>query len=143
MSDEIDALKQAEKERLYDLEPEPVAKSESAPVNTCGHAFGLRPWLWGILFIGLGLMWWLGGGIPFNWWAIFLLAPGLASLGEAIQMQQQAGRLTGAAYQKLVWGVILAALGLLWLFGFSLTLVWPLLLIGLGIKALFRLVEVW
>lgn len=139
MSDEIDALKEAEKEHLYDIEPEPIVKSEPAPVRVCGP----RRIMWGFLLIGLGLMWWMGGGVPFNWWAIFLLAPGLAGVSEGIQLQQRAGRLTRVARQKLTWGVILVALGLLWLFGFSLTFIWPVLLIGIGLKSIFRLVEVW
>ncbi len=139
MSDDINALKEAEKEKLSMLEVEPLSESEPAPVaakraegRVCAP-HGSGRWVWGILLIGLGAFALAGRGFPVNWWAIFLIAPGLTKLMGAVGEYRELGGLSGRGQERLAWGIILTLLGSMWLLGWSWSLFWPVLLVGLGL----------
>ena len=138
MSSDIDTLKQAEKEQLKNLtDTIPLEKSQPQPIEArCGHA---GSWVWGVTLVFLGAFWLLGGIFPFNWWAIFMLAPGLTKLSEALQIYWRQGRLSDYGGNALTWGVILTLMGGIFLFGGNPALFWPLILVGLGLSTLTRL----
>lgn len=138
MSDEINALKEAEKEKLYTLTeeslPEPPAAmtTKRTKGGVCAPNAAGR-WVWGLMLVLLGAFALAGRGFPANWWAIFLLAPGLSKLVSAVSEYRQVGGLTGRGQERLAWGVVLTLLGCMWLLGWSWTLFWPVLLMGLGL----------
>lgn len=79
----------------------------------------------------------------FNWWAIFMLVPGVVALFEAFMSLGRTGRID---IGRAIVGGILTALGVVFLFSLPLDLLrgvaWPLVLpvflIGAGLVLLLR-----
>jgi hypothetical protein len=97
-----------------------------------------------IVLIAIGIIFLLqnmGYSLPGNWWAIFLLIPAAYSLIGAWKSYQGAGgEITMAAVGPLIGGLVLLALGLVFLFNldFNWGVLLPGLLILLGLLALAR-----
>ena len=56
-------------------------------------------WIGGVILIGLGILFLLqnfGVPIPGNWWAVFLLLPGVGALWTAWRMYWREGRMTAS-----------------------------------------------
>lgn len=92
-------------------------------------------WLWGIVLV-------VGGGLLLlqnftsyrildvgNWWAIFILVPGISNLMRAWRSYRLRGTLTNGARNSAFWGFVLVAVALNFFFSFGWGLMMPLLLI--------------
>jgi hypothetical protein len=97
-----------------------------------------------IVLIAIGVIFLLqnlGYSLPGNWWAIFLFIPAAYSLLDAWKSYRSAGgEITMAAVGPLIGGLVLLALGLVFLFDldFNWGVILPGLLIALGLAALAR-----
>lgn len=95
-----------------------------------------------ILLQNMGFLWFS------NWWALFILAPGLLILYRAWQAYQASGeQFSRHVRTQLLGGIIVTALGVTFLFDINLHRLglhinwgqyWPVLLILLGAVLLFR-----
>jgi|SRR5450432_1939068 hypothetical protein len=90
------------------------------------------------VLIGLGVIFLLqefGLNIPFlnNWWALFILVPGLALLWRAYTGYQAAGRSTSEVNGQAFGGAVLVILASIFLFNLDIGKFWPLFLIVPGI----------
>lgn len=130
MSNEIDALKDAEKEKL----------SFEDSASTCmpgGH--DMEHWTGGLILIGVGLVFLLTnltGAALHNWWALFILVPGLVKVMKAVKFYQRDGRFSNRARDTFVWGFILILVAGTFLFNWSWGMIWPAFLIIFGLGAL-------
>jgi hypothetical protein len=96
-------------------------------------------WMAGGLLILLGIIFLaqnLGAFYLFNWWALFILIPAIASFAAAWNSYQANGRLTAAGRGSLVGGGILLAIAVALLFGLDFGLLWPIFLIIGGLVVL-------
>ncbi|MHB1132946.1 MAG: LiaF transmembrane domain-containing protein [Chloroflexota bacterium] len=92
----------------------------------------------GLVLVGLGLVFMLGNLTGFylhNWWALFILIPGLAALTRAYDLYRAAGQVTPAMRSPLISGLVILMVAASFLLGMSWNLLWPLVLVlvGLGI----------
>jgi len=128
MSDDIERLKEAEKE-AYDEE------EQSAPAQ---RRHGPH-WGAGIALIVIGLIFLLSNVTGFrldNWWALFILIPAVGSFSEAWRNYQRHNRFTRASRSSLLWGVIISLVAFTFLFDLDWGLIWPIFLIIGGLGAL-------
>ena len=99
-------------------------------------------WIGAAILIAIGLVYLfrhMGVHVPDDWWAIFILIPAVASLVRAWQVYVRDG-LSGEAARALLGGLVLVAITLVFLLGLHVDwgLLWPVLLILIGIGALVR-----
>ena len=96
-----------------------------------------RSWIWGFVFIIGGIILlaqqvgWLGA--RYNWWALFILVPALASLGGGFSELQRSGGFGAAVRAGLGSGLILLTLSLIFLFGLDWSQWWPLMVLVAGL----------
>ena len=93
-------------------------------------------WIGGLILIGLGVLFLLknfGVPIPENWWAIFLVLPGAGALWTAWRMYQRDG-VTRSATSTAIVGAVLVLFGVSFLAGFDWGVLWPVILIVLGVS---------
>jgi len=93
-------------------------------------------WIAGLVLIGLGVLFLLrnfGVPIPENWWAVFLILPGIGTLWTAWRIYRRDGRMSGGATSSAIVGAILVVFGLSFLAGFDWGILWPVILIALGV----------
>lgn len=131
MSDNIKELKDIERE-LLDAEGEKDGQNEVS----CGPNMA---WIPGLVLIGIGASFLLNNFTDFqlnNWWALFILIPAFASLGNFIRAYRVHGGLNDEARGSLIGSMILFFVAAIFLFGLSWGLVWPVFLIIGGIGAL-------
>lgn len=96
-------------------------------------------WIWGGILILVGAALLIGNmtSLRFdNWWAIIVLALGLRSVWRGWQWRKAAGRWSSRARSTLIWGAIITLAGTIFLFGWSWTTLWPLVIIIIGIGSL-------
>ena len=125
MSETIDDLKDAEKEKL---EPDHGDRHSNR-----GNVTG------GLVLITIGVIFLLSQITGFhinNWWALFILIPAFHNMNEAWQSYRANGRLTKHARHSLMGGLLIGMVAVFFLFSLSWNLFWPLVLIMLGIGAL-------
>ncbi len=95
----------------------------------------------GIVLIGLGIIFFLQQAGVFvlvgNWWAIFILVPGLFLLWRAYTSYNQAQGLTSEARHQIAGGVTLLVVAGIFIFNLDWGKVWPVFLILAGLWALF------
>jgi hypothetical protein len=100
------------------------------------------PVIAGIALIAIGLIFLLrnfGYPIPINWWAVFIFLPALGAFSAAWSTYQRNGRkVTQPVIGSALVGLLLAGLAVALLLGLDLSLLWPVLLILLGVAALGR-----
>jgi hypothetical protein len=99
------------------------------------------PWAGGIVLIMIGgilLLQNMNFAIPYlkNWWALFILIPAAGSLANAYSAYRYAGRLDARARGALIGGFFLTALAFALIFGISSALIWPAILILVGLSML-------
>lgn len=92
----------------------------------------------GVVLIVIGIIFLLQNTTGFrlhNWWALFILIPAFSALGAAYRMYKDQHALTPAARGSLVSGLILTLVAAVFLLGLSWGILWPLVLVlvGLGI----------
>ena len=100
-------------------------------------------WMAGLVLIAIGVLYLLhdAGILPTftNWWAFFLLLPGLGTLSAALGAYQRNGRhWTGEVTGLFVGGLLFVGLTAVFLFNLSYSWLWPLFLIAAGLFLLFR-----
>jgi hypothetical protein len=98
-------------------------------------------WIVGLILIALGVIFLaqnFGYGLAGNWWALLILLPAFACFAGAWSMyQRNGGNLTPPVTSAAVAGIFLAALALILFRGVELARFWPIILIVLGLAALF------
>ncbi|KAA3643383.1 MAG: hypothetical protein DWQ07_23000 [Chloroflexi bacterium] len=101
---------------------------------------GSNSWIWGLALIAVGGLLLLGNFTDFNfidvsnWWAIFILVPGISMLANAFSASRR-GRSGGG---QAIWGGFLVLLALSFFLNISFALIWPVFLILAGAGLLFR-----
>jgi hypothetical protein len=96
-------------------------------------------WIWGgiLILVGAALLTGNVTSLHFdNWWAIIVLALGLRSLWRGWQSRNATGHWGSQARSAIIWGGIITLAGLIFLFGWSWTTLWPLVIIIIGIGSL-------
>jgi hypothetical protein len=97
-------------------------------------------WIVGGVLILLGLVFIIRNitGVELhNWWALFILIPGLGSLATAWQMfVRNDRRITAASRGPLIGGIVLLAIAAIFLLGIDWAVAWPFLLIIAGAAVL-------
>ena len=125
MSETIDDLKDAEKEKLETDH----GNQHSNRSNVTG----------GLVLITIGVIFLLSQITGFhinNWWALFIMIPAVFKLNEAWQGYQSNGRFTDETRNALFGGLMLATVAGFFLFNIGWNLFWPLVLIMIGLGAL-------
>jgi hypothetical protein len=100
-------------------------------------------WVGGVILITIGVIYLLTnfGFLPTfdNWWALFILLPGLGTASAAIGgYRRNGGQLSFEVVMPLVASFFFLGLTLVFLFELNYTLVLPIFLITAGILMLFR-----
>lgn len=131
MYEDVDRLKEEEREAMFEGE------NEKADVPQ--HRSGL---ITGLVLIGLGVVFlWqnlFGYELLENWWALFILIPAVSRLAYAWRASRARGNWGGAAGHSLTWGLVLATVALIFLFGLEFGNLWPVLIILVGVSLLLR-----
>lgn len=100
-------------------------------------------WSWGLILILGGVFLLLDNmgilSVNFhNWWAIFILAPGISMIGTAVQNFRSSTPLSKRARTRGLLGVLITTFALSLFFDLSMTYIWPVLLVGFGIYLLVK-----
>ncbi len=100
-------------------------------------------WSWGVVLILLGGIFLLNNmGYDFisidNWWAIFILAPGLSMMASSFKYFRAKNRFSRGARTRGLLGLILSAFAVSLLFGIDMLYIGPALLVGFGIYLLLK-----
>ena len=95
-----------------------------------------------VALIGLGVIFLLrqyGVDIPLfqNWWAFFILIPGIGALWTGYNMYNRAGTWTQEAQGAVGGGVVITLIAFIFLLNLDWGKVWPLFLIVPGVLLLF------
>ncbi len=132
MSDEINELKEAEKQQSdYEFETE-----ETTSRARRRHS---KNWGAGLILIAIGVLFLVSNTTGFslhNWWALFILIPAFSNFGSALNNYQSNGRLTRSGRGSLTGALILTLIASVFLFDLDWGLVWPVFLIIGGLSAL-------
>lgn len=100
------------------------------------------PWVGGLVLIALGTIFLLqNAGMLYlnNWWALFILLPAIGSFSTAYALyRSNEHRLTSSVRNSLLGGVVFTMLAFGFLFGVSINIFLPLLLIVAGAGLLFN-----
>ncbi len=132
MSDDIDALKDEEKENMIN----PQAPAEPPQQSAKSHS---PQWIGGVILIAVGLIFLFSNISGFylqNWWALFILIPAIGSFGKAWQSYRANGRFTREASGPLTGGLVLTLIATAFLFNLDWGMIWPFFLIIGGLSAL-------
>ena len=128
MSDNLPANERPKTPPTPEMPPSPSGSPYSSPFHMGGLWGGVVLIIIGVVFLlqTMGLL-----SLGFNWWALFILIPGLGLLGRAYQASQEAGDVRG----PLVGGLIVTMIAVIFLFNLNFGVMWPMFLIiaGLGI----------
>ena len=145
MSDEIKRLKDEEKEDFIYID---VDKDDAVITSTDYETSPRRQrnsrndkWVGGVILIGIGLVFLLGNVTSFafhNWWALFILIPGVASLVNSYQSYHEDGRFSERARGPFIGGLILIFIASIFIFNLNWGAVWPVFLIIGGFGALLK-----
>lgn len=136
MNDNLEELKETEKEKLI-LETEDLETTPSSQPATKQH--NPEQWTGGLILIGIGLFFLLSNVANFslhNWWALFILVPGLSKLIHAGQLYREHGRFNHRVRQAFTWSIILILVACTFLFSWSWGAIWPLFLVVIGLGVL-------
>ena len=98
-----------------------------------------KGWIPGLVLIGIGVVFLLNNFTDFhldNWWALFILIPAFATLGNFWRAYRGAGRVNHDARGSLIGAMVLFFVAAVFLFGWSWGAVWPFFLIIAGVGAL-------
>ncbi|MBI3160028.1 MAG: hypothetical protein HYZ26_10565 [Chloroflexi bacterium] len=104
---------------------------------------GSQTWIWGLVLLVVGTLMLFQNFTNFrfihlnNWWAVFILVPGISNLTQAWGIYRQKAQLTPGARSRAFWGLVLIAVACTFLFNLSWGLMLPILLLAGGIFLLF------
>ncbi|MBF6594499.1 MAG: hypothetical protein IVW51_08630 [Thermaceae bacterium] len=96
-------------------------------------------WIGGLVLIGLGLVFLIQTltGLEWgNWWALFILIPGVVALLQAYNFYRQDKTLTPRVSATAMGGLFPTLVALIFLFNWDWGKVWPLFLILAGVGTL-------
>lgn len=98
-------------------------------------------WMAGLVLIAVGILFMLYQyGILTNltnWWALFMLLPGVGVFSAAVSaFRRNGGHWTGEVVGLLFATLFFVAMTAAFLFGFNLSWIWPLFIIGAGLLLL-------
>ena len=130
MEEHIQELKDAEKE----FEADHYEDSRSVDKHRDNSSL-----ITGIVLIGVGGLFLLNNFTGFylqNWWALFILIPGVKNLADAWSGFQRNGRFTDASRGSLIGGLILTTVAFTFLLSLNWGFIWPIFLIIIGIGAI-------
>jgi len=134
MSDEIEDIKNEEKEKLSAAEE--AGQQDEAPVTEDGDRnYG---WMAGLAIIAVGVIFLVSNFTGYtlnNWWALFILIPGIVSFVNAWNAYRQDGRWSKRARGGLIGGLIITFVAVIFLFNLDWGKVWPFFLILGGLAA--------
>ena len=135
MSEEIDALKEAEKHAESNghgaVNHEPTY---SRPTHQRGGNWGS-----GLALIAIGGIFLIANTTNFhlhNWWALFILLPAFSNFSSAINNYRANGRFTRSGRGSITGGLILTLIASVFLFSLDWGMIWPIFLIIFGVSAL-------
>lgn len=135
MSDEIKEIKDAEKEKMAADGMESDGQEHTRPAESGRH----NGWLPGLIIIGLGIVFLVSNVTGFhleNWWALFILVPGIVSFINAWNAYREDGRWSKRARGGLVGGSIISLVAIIFLFNLDWGQIWPVFLILIGANIL-------
>lgn len=135
MSDEFKEIKDEEKDKM-DESDSPQAEQ---PVEESGSRRDNNSWIAGVAIIIVGVVFLIGNFTDYqlnNWWAIFILIPGIFSFVKAWNTRKADGRWSKAARGSLIGGLGVTLVAVIFLFDLDWGKVWPLFLILGGVAAL-------
>ena len=135
MSDDIKEIKDEEKEKLAAEQQE--ESQETTPTNAGEKRGGV---VVGLVIIGLGLVFLVTNLTGFqltNWWALFILIPGIASFFNAWNAYREDGRWSKRARGGILGGTVVILVAFVFLFNLDWGQVWPVFLILVGLSVLF------
>ncbi len=135
MNDPIQDLKDEEKEKL-DWQSEPTAIEHQDVTNEDDDN---SKWVFGLALIFIGLVFLVGNLTDFylhNWWAVFILIPGLMTFANAWRTRKEDGHWSKQARGSLIGGLGITLVAVIFLFSLDWGTMWPLFLILGGIAAL-------
>ncbi|GGJ48945.1 LiaF transmembrane domain-containing protein [Deinococcus roseus] len=98
--------------------------------------------VWGIMGIAVGLL--LLGQMVFqgfelhNWWACFMLIPGMGMGWRAYRLYQRQGRISPQVADQLIGSLPLLTVALIFLLNLDFGRVWPIFIIMGGLMTLLR-----
>ena len=98
---------------------------------------GNQSWVWGAAFLLFGLVLLLNNfGLTHihlrNWWAVFILIPGINMLAFAFSRYRDTGQVTPYGRRSGLWGLVLVAVALTFFLDLSWSLAAPMLLVLAG-----------
>jgi len=129
MSDEIEEIKDEEKEKIADQDDEKQRRDGGS-------------WAVGLVLVALGVLFLLSNFLPdfnlTNWWAIFILIPALFSLNRAWQSYRRHGRLTRSGRSSLIGGLLILTVALIFLLDLNWGVIWPVFIILAGVGILLQ-----
>lgn len=135
MSENIDELKDEEKEKLDAAEKRQSTRHTAAP----SHPERKNAWIPGAILIGLGLIFLVSNVTGFyfhNWWALFILIPGIVNFSNAWNAYREDGRFSKRARGSLIGGTIITFIAVIFLFNLDWARIWPVFLILVGFNIL-------
>jgi hypothetical protein len=127
----------------YDRQEKPRPEEKDKEMDIEVRWPGSRSWIWGVVLLVLGALLLLQNftGLRFvylnNWWAVFILVPGISNLVQAWERYRESGNFTPGARSSAFWGIVLIAVALTFLFDLGWGLMMPLLFIAGGAFLLF------
>ncbi len=127
MSEEIESLKEAEKDYLDEESNAMVSTKKS------------NNWIPGVVLIAIGVIFLLSNTTGFylnNWWALFIFIPAISNFNTAYRSYQRHGRLTKGARGSVTGGLILSLVASAFLFNWDWGFIWPVFLIIGGLSVL-------
>lgn len=141
MSEQNEFKNRATEDTEYTKQDEQSSRAQRRAERRAARGEG--GWIVGIVLIAIGAIFMLqyAGFIPdfTNWWALFLLIPGVGTLSAALTAyRHNGGQWTTAVTVPLIAGLFFVFLTASFLFEFGLGLFWPLLLIGGGLLLLLK-----
>lgn len=128
-------------DEIYELKEKEVEKEKEHTEHGNWFSEQNNGLLLGVVFIlvGAGLLLSRFTNFHFdNWWALFIFIPALISLGRAWQGYQANGRLSEADGGALMGGLFMLLIASIFLFGLNWGIMWPFVLIIIGIGALVK-----
>lgn len=135
MSEEFKEIKDEEKEKMGAAgTPQGQQPAEESSGSGAGPS-----WIAGVAIIAVGVIFLVSNLTDFhldNWWALFILIPGLMSFANAWRMRKEDGRWSASARGSLIGGLAITLVAVIFLFGLDWGKVWPLFLILGGVAAL-------
>ena len=140
--DNIQEIKEEEKEKMDSGSQTDSAQptADSAQPTAERHASrDNSSWIAGVAIIAVGVIFLLGNFTNFhldNWWALFILIPGLMTFANAWRARQEDGHWSKRARGSIIGGLAITLVALIFLFNLDWGKIWPVFLILGGVAAL-------